>query len=221
MIVKSALGGAKMIRHTYLCNLAIALLIPALWAQTPSPAVYSIDATRSKLEVDVFRAGLLKMMGHDHNIAAKTFSGEIRLNSVNIESSSVTLNVDSASLVVLDDPGVPEKDRKQVQETMLGAEVLNVKDFPKIQFHSTGLSHIAKTGEDFTLAGRLRIHGVEKEITFPVHIRRENHLLRATGSVTLTQTDFGIKPVKAALGSVRVKDQIMVRFELLAERANP
>jgi polyisoprenoid-binding protein YceI len=221
MILRFAFDGAKIIRHTYLCGLALAIIFPSLWAQTPSPAIYTIDPARSKLEVDVFRSGFLKMKGHDHVIAAKSCSGEVRLNSVNIEDSSVNLNVESASLVVLDDPGVPEKDRKQVQETMLGEEVLSVKEFPKILFHSMRLSHATRTGEDFTLTGRLSLHGVEKEISFPVHIHRENSLLRATGAATITQTDFGIKPVKAALGAVRVKDQIKIRFEFLAEKANP
>jgi polyisoprenoid-binding protein YceI len=221
MILRFSFNGAKIIRHTYLCGLALAIIFPSLWAQAPSPAVYNIDPARSKLEVDVFRTGLLKMMAHDHQIAAKSYAGEVRVNSASIENSSVNLNVESASLVVLDDPGVPEKDRKQVQETMLGEEVLNVKDFPRIQFHSTRLSHATGTGEDFTLTGRLSLHGVEKEISFPVHIHRENSLLRATGAVTITQTDFGLKPVKVALGTVRVKDQIKIRFELLAEKANP
>jgi polyisoprenoid-binding protein YceI len=221
MILRFAFDGAKIIRLTYLCSLAPAIIFPFLWAQAPSPAVYNIDPARSKLEVDVFRSGFLKMMGHDHEIAAKIFSGEVRLSPARLEDSSVSLNVESASLVVLDDPGVPEKDRKQVQETMQGAEVLNVKAFPKILFHSTGLSHPAKTGEDFTLTGKLNLHGAEKEIAFPVHIHRENNLLRATGAVTVSQTDFGIKPVKVALGAVRVKDQIKVKFNLVTERANP
>jgi polyisoprenoid-binding protein YceI len=217
----SDFGGAKIMKHTCLLIVTIALIFPAVRAQAPPTAIYNIDAARSKLEVDVFRSGLLKMMGHNHEIAAKSFSGAVRLNSVKLEDSSVDLSIDSASLVVLDDPDVPEKDRKQVQETMLGAEVLNIKDFPKIQFHSTGLSRVSKSGEDFTLTGRLSIHGVEKQISFPVNIRRENNLLRATGAVNIAQTDFGITPVKAALGAVRVKDQIKIRFEFLAGRTNP
>ena len=198
-----------------------ALLSPASWAQATSPAVYRIDAARSRLELAVSRSGLLKVAGHDHAIAAKSFSGEVRLNSLNMEDSSVSLSIESASLIVLDEPGVPEKDRKEVQATMEGAEVLNIKEFPKILFRSTKVSGGSKTGEDFRLTGRLNLHGVEKEIAFPVHIHPENNLLRTTGTVTVVQTDFGMKPVKAALGMVRVKDQVKISFDILAERANP
>jgi polyisoprenoid-binding protein YceI len=221
MTLRFAFAGARNLKPTHICSLIMAMMLSALWAQAPSPAVYNIDAERSKLEIHVFRGGFLKMMGHDHEIAAKNFSGEVRLNPINIEDSSVSLDIASASLVVLDDPAVPEKDRKQVQETMQGAEVLNIREFPKILFHSTGLSHPVKTGKDFTLRGRLNLHGVEKEISFPVQVHRENNLLHASGAVTFSQTDFGIKPVKAALGTVRVKDQIRVIFDFLAERVNP
>jgi polyisoprenoid-binding protein YceI len=195
----------------------MAFILPASYAFTPSPVVYSVDAGRSKIELAVFRDGLLKGIGHDHTVAARSFSGEIRFNSMNIEDSSVHLTIESESLVVLD-PNVSEKDRQEIQSTMQGAKVLNIKEFPRITFHSTGLSKAARADEDFKLTGRLDLHGVEKEITFPVNIYSENDLLRATGVVSIAQTDFGIKPVKVAFGTVRVKDQIQLKFNILAER---
>jgi polyisoprenoid-binding protein YceI len=189
-------------------------------AQAPNPAVYNIDATRSSLEIAVFRGGLLKIAGHDHAIAAKTFSGEVRFNSASLRDSSVNLSIESESLTVLD-PDVSEKDRKEIQATMLGGAVLNVKAFPRILFSSTRVSQATNAGADFTLTGKLSLHGVEKEISFPVHIRPENDLLRATGKVTIAQTDFGIKPIKVALGTIQVKDRIEVKFEFLADRIKP
>jgi|WetSurSiteA1Bulk_404760.scaffolds.fasta_scaffold14110_2 polyisoprenoid-binding protein YceI len=207
-------------KSIHLSSIVMSLVLSTSWAQEPSPAVYTIDAARSKIEITVFRDGLLKGMGHDHTVAAKSFSGEARFNSVNLKDSSVHLNIESGSLVVLDS-NVSEKDRKEIQATMLGAKVLNVNEFPKILFHSAGVSNATKTGEDLTLNGRLNLHGVEREISFPVQIHQENNLLRATGMVAIAQTDFGIKPVKAALGTVRVKDQIKVEFDFLAVRVNP
>jgi polyisoprenoid-binding protein YceI len=200
-----------------LSPLMLVWMISSSWAQAPAPAVYNIDAARSKLEIAVFREGLLRMAGHDHAIAAKVFSGEVRFNSANLEDSSVNLSIDSGSLVVLD-PEVSEKDRKEIQATMLGGTVLDVKAFPKILFSSTRVSQVTKAGEDFTLTGKLNLHGVEKEIAFPVHIHPENGLLHATGMVTIAQTDFGIKPIKAALGTVRVKDRVQIKFDFLADK---
>ncbi len=199
----------------------LALTLPASKAQAMPLAIYSFDAARSRLELAVSRSGLLKIAGHDHKIQAKSFSGEVRYGTQKLEASSVNLSVESASLVVLDDPNEPEKDRREVQATMEGAEVLNIAKFPKILFRSTRINNVSRTGEDFRLTGILNLHGVEKEIAFPVHIHQENNLLRATGTVTVDQTDFGIKPVKAALGMVRVKNQVKITFDILSERTSP
>jgi polyisoprenoid-binding protein YceI len=204
----------------YLCIIMMVLVLSASWTQLQPPAIYNIAAARSKIEISVFKEGLLKGLAHDHTIAATSFSGEIRFNPANMGDSSVNLNIDSGSLVVLD-PNVSEKDRKEIQGTMQGVKVLNISEFPKIIFHSTRLNNAAKAGEDFTLTGRLDLHGVDKEITFPVLIQLENNLLRATGTAGIAQTDFGITPIRLALGTIRLKDQIQVRFEIVAEKANP
>lgn len=196
------------------------LVLSTALNQTPSPAVYRIDPARSKIELVVFKSGLLKAIGHDHAIAAKSFSGEVRYSPTNLEDSSVNLNIESSFLVVLDDPHVSEKDREQVQANMEGEKVLDARKFPQIAFHSTGVTEIQKTGEDFTLKGTLNLHGQEKAIAFPVHIHPESNLLHVTGSAAIAQTDFGIKPIRGAAGGLRVKDEVYIRFDILAERSN-
>jgi polyisoprenoid-binding protein YceI len=201
-------------------SIAWVLALSASWAQAPSAAVYSIDPAHSRIELTVFRSGLLKMIGHDHAIAAKSFSGQVRLNPGNMRDSSVQLDIDARSLVVLDDPSVSERDRQQIQANMEGAKVLNVQEFPQIVFHSTGVNGDATAPNRLLLRGRLNLHGVEKEMAFPVQVHREANRLRVTGTAVVTQTDFGIKPIKVAAGGLRAKDRISVKFEILAEKVD-
>ncbi len=196
------------------------LILSAAWSQAPSVAVYRIDPAHSRIELTVFKSGLLKMIGHDHSIAAKSFSGQVRFNFGNFGDSSVQLNIDALSLAVLDDPSVPEKDRQEIQANMEGAKVLNVRDFPQITFRSTEIARPASTGESLMLRGRLNLHGAEKEIAFPIQLYSGTNRLRVTGSAVIAQTDFGIKPIKAAAGGVRVKDQLNVKFDIFAEKAD-
>jgi hypothetical protein len=37
---------------------------------------------------------------------------------------------------------------------------------------------------------------------------------RATGSITVTQTDFGIKPYSAMLGQLKVSDDVTVELDI-------
>ena len=204
----------------YLASLVMVWTIAISLVQEPSLSVFTIDEARSKIEISVFRGGLLKLAGHDHKITAKRFRGEVLFDPAKLEDSSVHLIIESGSLTVIDDPGESDKDRREVQQTMESEKVLNIKEFPQILFNSTGVSNIAKTGEDFILSGRFNLHGVEKAVTFPVHIHAENNRLRATGTLTIAQTDFGMKPITAALGAIRVKDKVIVKFDFLAERTN-
>ncbi len=191
------------------------------WAQVSSPTAYKVDADRSRVEINVFRGGLFKALGHDHTVVAKSFSGIVQFDATKVKDSSVTLDIDSASLTVLD-PEASEKDRGEVQATMEGSKVLNVKAFPRITFHSTRVSDLTQAGDAFevTLSGKFFLHGVEKEITFPVRISFQKNLLRATGTASITQTDFGIVPIKVGGGTVRVRDQVKINFDILAERAS-
>jgi len=172
--------------------------------------------------VDVFRGGLFKALGHDHTIAARRFSGTVQFDPRKLRDSSISLSIESSSLTVLD-PRVPEKERNEVQDTMQGPKVLDVRAFPKIEFSSTRVSEVAQTenGFEITLTGRLNLHGFDKEIAFPVSISLGKDLLHATGSVSIIQTDFGIVPIKVGGGTVRVKDQVKIDFDFLAERAGP
>ena len=201
-------------------SIAWALTLSISLAQVTPPHAYIIDSARSRVEVEVFRGGLLKVLGHDHVIKVKSFSGWVRFDPGNIGDSSVQLNIDSRSLVVLDDPNLSEQDSKHIQDTMVGAKVLDTMDFPQITFHSTGVSRTTSSPEGLTLQGRLNLHGVEKEIVFPVQVRSETNGLRVAGTVVIAQTDFGIKPVKTAAGGIRVKDQVCVTFAIFAQKAN-
>jgi len=178
---------------------------------------YSIDRQKSKMEIHVGKEGAFKAFGHDHLIAAKQVSGEVQFDPQKIDKSSVRLRVPTKSITVID-PGESEKDRKEVQATMEGEKVLDVAKFSEITFTSTGISAAKKTsdGWELTLSGKLNLHGVEKPVTFPLHVRADNHELRAQGEVSILQTDYGITPVKVGGGTVKVKDKLRITFSIVA-----
>ena len=209
-------------RFSCIFGVLVAFITVTASAQAPSGAMYGIAVAGSTLQVSVFREGLLKVFGHDHLIAAKSFSGTVNFHADKVEESSISLNIEAKSLTVLDSVEA-EKDRRDVQATMAGAQVLDVESFPRITFRSTGVHLIKKAGSDWevTLDGKLNLHGVEKPISFPVRIHQENTRLIVHGDVFITQTDFGIEPVKVAGGTVRVKDRVKLNFTIVAEKNKP
>jgi polyisoprenoid-binding protein YceI len=192
-----------------------AILAAPAAAQEKLP--YKIDAPKSKLELKVYREGALKFLGHDHLVAVPGVSGTVQLDPANIARSSVSLKVETKSLRVLD-PGVSEKDRREVQATMEGEKVLDVARYPEITITSTGVSEVkpAGGGYELTLTGELCLHGVVKTIRLPVRMRAEGGELRVQGETLLRQTDYQMTPVRVGGGAVKVKDQLKISFEIVA-----
>jgi polyisoprenoid-binding protein YceI len=188
-------------------------------AQAKPKLAYALDSEKRALQIHVYKEGLFKAFGHDHLISANKISGRVMFNQETLEDSSVDFTVQANSLSVID-PGESEKDRRQVQNTMAGKDVLDEERFPEIRFTSTHVEHVKKTdgGWEVTLEGLLMLHGVEKPISMPLHVSVKDGELRAEGETSLLQTDFGITPIKVAGASVRVKNKVRVRFNLAAEK---
>lgn len=192
-------------------------------ALADSPARYSINPQKSKIEIQVAREGFLKAFGHDHLVSAPQFSGEIRMDRAKLEESSVNLTIDAKSLAVVD-PGESEKDRKDVQDTMLGEQVLDVARYSQILFSSSSVKVVSGKKDLYQLQveGTLTLHGTKKPVAVPVRLQiGEDNTLSAYAEVSLLQTDFGITPIKVAGGTVRVKDKLKLTFNILAGKASP
>src|ERR1700719_4541511 len=196
-------------------------LLAALATAAQEKTAYSIDGGQSKLEIHVSKEGAFKAFGHDHLIAAKEISGEAQFDAQKIEASSVRLQIATKSLAVVD-PGESEKDRKDVQATMLGEKVLDVARFPEIAFTSSEISASKKTpqGWELTISGKLKLHGVEKKVSFPLHVQTKGAQLRGEGEISILQTDYGITPVKVGGGTVKVKDKLKITFTIVAAKTN-
>jgi YceI-like domain len=162
-----------------------------------------INVGQSKLTVFVYKSGLFSAFADNHEIAAPIASGSISEDA----PLSVELTVHAASLRVLDPDLAPSR-RSDVQTRMLGPEVLDVANFPEITFVSTA---IEPAGQDrWQASGRLTIHGHTQPVRFAV--LRQNGTYR--GDAAIKQRDFGIAPITVAGGTVKVKDEVKVQFEI-------
>jgi len=162
-----------------------------------------IDVHRSKLTVFVYKSGLFSAFADNHVINAPIASGTI----TTAPSPAIELVVNAAELVPLD-PDLDAAKRTEVRTRMLGGEVLDTAKFPTIKFESTA---IEPAGTDrWKVSGRLTIHGVTRAVTFPV-ARSDG---RYRGETRIRQTDFGIKPIRIAGGTVSVKDELKIEFEI-------
>jgi polyisoprenoid-binding protein YceI len=202
-----------------LTSVAAALLVITVVTAAQEKSNYSIDGMRSKVQINVYKEGVFKAFGHDHLVAAKELSGQVQFDPEKIDQSAVRLKIPTKSIAVID-PGESEKDRHDVQATMEGEKVLDVAKFPEITFTSSKVTAARKTptGWEVTLSGKLKLHGVEKPVNFPLRVNAEANELRGEGEVSILQTDYGITPVKVGGGSVKVKDKLKITFNIVAAK---
>jgi hypothetical protein len=168
-----------------------------LWGQT-----HSIDTTSSKLIVHISKAGLFSAFEDNHEIEAPITEG-----FVDEAARRVKFVIESPRMTVLDPQLSPEK-RGEVQQRMLGPDVLDAAHFPQIEFQSTSVEE-AGPGR-LLVRGRLSLHGVVRPIA--VNVRSEKG--RYVGTSTLKQQEFGISPVSVAGGTVKVKDELRIEFNV-------
>src|SRR5450631_4315550 len=79
----------------------------------------AIDSAKSAMTVHVYKAGVLSAFGHDHEVSAPIARG-----TVDVKERKVELHVEAGALRVRD-PKVSDKDRDEIQTTMLGVDVLD------------------------------------------------------------------------------------------------
>ena len=176
------------------------------WASTAIAQQRAIDTGKSVMTVQVYRAGLLSGLGHDHQISAPVASGTVDTASHRVELHT------NARLMRVVDPGISDKDRGEIQSNMLGPEVLDAEHFPEIVFQSTS---VAANGPDVSrVIGNLTLHGQTRPVTVEVKEAAGHY----TGTSRLKQSDFGIKPIKVAGGAIRVKDEIRIEFDIQLAR---
>src|SRR5450432_3203537 len=76
---------------------------------------HNIDPRKSTLTIHVGKTGALSGLGHEHEVRAPIHSGKVETGS----HPAVEMHVDPRALRVID-KDESEKDRAEVQKTMLG-----------------------------------------------------------------------------------------------------
>lgn len=189
-------GGRKAV-------LCLTILLSTVVARTQAR---NIDPDKSTMTVHVSKAGVFAAAGHDHEITAPIADGKVNTNPPQVE-----LRVNAKAMKVRD-PNASEDDRAKVQKTMSGPEVLDVERYPEIVFEC---GRAEPAGErSWKLTGSLTLHGEKRPVSVSVH-EKDGHYV---GTSVFKQSEFGIKPIKVAGGTIRVKDEVRIEFDIQLTR---
>lgn len=191
---------------------------PEAW---PKGREYWVDRERSQLRLIVYPEGPMARLGHPHVIGGDVIDGRIVLAEP-FEASALRLAIDVAALAV-DRPDWrasegfdPEVDAGAIESTrrnMLSSDVLDADDHPMIRIESIGISG-PKWQPD--IRSNVSIAGTRRELAVPASLIIDDRRLTATGRFLIRQTDFGLEPFSTAGGALRVADEVLIRFRIVA-----
>jgi polyisoprenoid-binding protein YceI len=181
------------------------------------PAHFAIDANASLLTVQAFASGIVAVIAHSPKFAIRDFSGDIRFDRESVGNSSVRTAIRLASLEIMDE--VSTLDRREIERVMFD-EVLEKSVHPTVEFRSTQIN-ATKINENVyraRIGGDVTLHGITRGLGFDSQVVAGEDAIRAQGSFSLMQSDFGLKIASVANGALKLKDEIKLGFFLIARR---
>jgi polyisoprenoid-binding protein YceI len=180
------------------------------------PETYAVDPAASHVRLHLGRTGLMKFLGHDHEIEAPVAEGRVEVVDDDPTRSRVTLRFESSRLSVV--PGSePAGDIPKVEERIRGPEVLEVTRYPEIAFVSTSVRSQGKDGSSLRIvvAGTLTLRGRSLPVEVPLEVVPGIRGIAVRGELLLNLRDLGIEPPSVA-GVVKVADRFRLEFVIRA-----
>jgi hypothetical protein len=192
----------------------------------PAARRFQVLSDQTQLIVLVYRDGRQANLGHNHVISSDDLQGEIYLAdslqnaALEIRLPVTTMEVDLPEYRAdagNDFPGTLDQDAVSGTRTnMLSEQQLNAAMWPEIMLRSRGVrGTLPESTVRIDIAVRSHIYTLE----VPVHLVLADNRITATGSFQVNQTDLGLVPFSVMMGALQVKDQLDIRFSIVAEAA--
>lgn len=158
------------------------------------------DAT---VHVFTFKEGLLSTVAHDLRLSLTRFEVRVDGDAIEVVLWPDSLRVDgSVKGGRLEPSGLSEKDKAEIVQNACGRKILDVARWPEVRYRGR------RTGD--RVDGTLSLAGRDAPLGFSV---RED-AGRVRGRLELAPSRWGIAPYKALLGAIRLKDRVVIDFDV-------
>ncbi len=159
------------------------------------------------LTVNTYREGVAQKIGHDLVIAVEQWDATVDIGPDGA-IQSVRLNADPSSLQISEAhngaKALSDKDRKDIK-TSMDEKVLRGQP---IAFAS---SAVEPRDGGVTVVGDLTMADTTRPATFEIDVRGDGHV---AGTLPVTQSEWGIKPYKALMGALKVRDTVEIVLDV-------
>jgi len=168
--------------------------------------IWTLDTAHSVVEFSVKHMMFATAKGR-----FSEFSGQIALDNEHVENSSVTVEINAAS--------IDTRDEKR-DAHLKSADFFDVETYPTITFTSTKVEAV---GDDLKITGDLTLHGVTRPVVLEAEFNGKGanpwgqQVISYSATTKINRKDFGLN-WNAALesGGVLVSDEVKISIEIEA-----
>ncbi len=188
--------------------------------------LYRIVPEQSQLLVLAYRAGSMARLGHNHVISSAAVSGNVWLadpldkTTFQLQLPVGSLQVDEADLRAELGPEFSAPvDAAAIEGTysnMLSEQQLDGVNWPEITLQCRS---VTQSGAQWLVDADITTRGIVRQIKVPVDIEVAEAELRIAGEFSVLQTELGLQPFSVMLGALKVRDQLDIRFRLVARKS--
>ena len=186
---------------------------------------FRLGPDTGRVVIKTGRAGLAAKAGHDLTIEVTRWSAQVEVPAESDggqSAATVSAELDLGSLEVREGTGgaVPltDRDRREIKKQMGGILRGGTATFASSRIIPSG-SLLAPGGTTppnppvggGAIEGTVTLNGTSQPARLQL---ADSGSGRYRGSVTLAQTGFGIKPYTGFFGALKLKDEVVVEFEV-------
>lgn len=171
------------------------------------PGSHTVGPDAGTISVLTYREGIAQKVGHDLVIDVGNWQATVQA-AQDGTLSSIELEVDANSLQVREGhhgvKPLTDRDRDEIRKNV-AEKVLRGQP---IGFRSAALQN---DGGTLTGNGELSVGSAGRPISFELASRSDGRL---TGSLPLTQSEWGIKPYRGLMGALKVRDAVEIVIDV-------
>jgi polyisoprenoid-binding protein YceI len=170
---------------------------------------WSLGPSCGELLVMTGVAGPAAKMGHRLTLAMRSWGVEVHWCGKRPDSAELTVDVGSLEVVKGEGGVTPLAGPEKAVARANALKSLDSKKYPRIRF-ATNTIEPSATG--YRLVGELEIHGRTLPRTVEVDVDESGQDLTFSVEATVTQSDFGVKPLSLMMGTLKAVDEVTVVF---------
>jgi polyisoprenoid-binding protein YceI len=178
---------------------------------------YRFDPKLSRFTVQAFAAGVLSFLGHSPTFAVRDFRGVLSFDGDTMKNLRLEMTVWADRLQLMDQ--VRAADRQEIESTMR-RDVLESEVYREICYQAAAgeAETIAPGLYRLRIGGQLELHGSVRPQRLDTELLIFEDGIRLRGECRLRLSDYHIRPVTALGGTIKLKDELQVTFDLVGFR---